>query len=148
MKPENSVSAPGPAGAALRAAANTRGEMALRLSLEAAGLGSTVVLHCEGQVISRVEVRALSSIIADVLPSAGRMVVDLAGVASLDSHALGELVLSHLWADAAGFALTIASPNDSVRGLFESTRLDSIFDVYPSVDEALAAMQRGEVHLA
>ena len=142
------TASPDSAGTHARAARDRRGDKALKLSLEAARLGSTVVLRCAGQVISRSDVKALSSIIAEVLPSSGRMVVDLGGVVSLDSNALGELVLSHLWAGAAGFALTFANPNDSVRGLFESTKLDSIFDVYASVDDALAAMQMEEVHLA
>lgn len=120
----------------------------LKMSLEAARLGSTVVLHCEGRAISRMDVRALSSIIAEVLPSSRQMVIDLEGVLAVDSGALGELVLSHLWAGASGFALTFANPSDSVRGLFESTSLDALFDVYPSIEDAIAAMQPGEVHLA
>jgi anti-sigma B factor antagonist len=149
MKPENSLAAAAPDSAGTHVgAAHMRGAKALKLSLEAARLGSTVVLHCEGQVIARSEAKTLSTLIAEVLPSSGRMVVDLGGVVSIESHALGELVLIHMWADAAGFALTFANPSDSVRGLFESTRLDSIFDVHASVDDALAAMQPEEVHLA
>ena len=136
------------AGTGLRAAGDLRNPKALRISLEAARLGSTVVLHCEGRVISRSDARALSNIIAEVLPSSRRMVIDLAGVLAVDSNALGELVLSHMWAGAAGFALTFANPSASVRGLFESTRLDSVFDLYLSVDDALAAMHQEEMHLA
>jgi anti-anti-sigma factor len=76
------------------------------------------------------------------------MVVDLSGVLSLDSDALGELVLTHMWAEAAGYGLKFSSPSDSVRRLFESTNLISVFDVYASVDAAIAAMQQEEVQSA
>lgn len=150
MKPENSIATASPdsGDTRVRAARNSRHDKVLKLSLEAAHPGSAVVLHCDGRVISRSEAHVLSDIIAEVLPSSRRMVIDLAGVLSVDSNALGELVLSHMWAGAAGFALTFANPSDSVRGLFESTNLDSVFDVYPSIDDAIAAMQSEEVHLA
>lgn len=149
MNSENSTAVlPDSAGTRLRAAGDLRSPKALKISLEAARFGSTVVLHCEGHVISRSDAHALSNIIAEVLPSSRRMVIDLAGVLAVDSNALGELVLSHMWAGAAGFTLTFASARDSVRGLFESTRLDSVFDLYLSVDDALAAMHQEEMHLA
>jgi len=92
------------------------------------------------------EARALSTIVSDVLPSSGRMVVDLAGIDSVDSGGLGELVLTHMWAEAAGYSLKFASPKKSVRRLFEITNLVSVFDVYASVPEAMAAMVQEEVH--
>ncbi|MGH9643305.1 MAG: STAS domain-containing protein [Terriglobales bacterium] len=130
------------------ARANTRPEKILRVSLESASLDSTVVLHCHERYISRSDGRVLSSLIAEVLPSARRMIVDLSAVQSLDSGALGELVMIHMWAEAAGYALPFASPSDSLRGLFESTHLVSVFDVYASVDEAIVAMRQEQVQPA
>ena len=120
----------------------------LTLRLEAARFDSAVVLHCHGQVISGSEARALASLISEVLPSARRMVVNLDGVVALDSDGLGELVLTHMWAEAAGFELKYASLSDSLRRLLESTNLVSVFDVYSSVPEAMAAMHQQEVTVA
>ena len=125
-----------------------RSDKQLKLSLEAGNIGSAVVLHCQGRMIFRSEARALSTLVAEVLPSARRMVVDLAGVDSVDSGGLGELVLTHMWAEAAGFTLKFASPKKSVRHLFEVTNLVSVFDVYGSVPEAMAAMVQEEVRPA
>ncbi|MGA9641463.1 MAG: STAS domain-containing protein [Terriglobales bacterium] len=107
-----------------------------------------MVLHCQNTGIFDPEARALSGFICDVLPTTRRMVVNLEGVQALDTAALGELVLTHMWADAAGYALTFAGPSDSVRGLFESTNLISVLDLYSSVDAALAAMYQQEVRSA
>jgi anti-anti-sigma regulatory factor len=120
----------------------------LKVSLESARFGTAVVLHCHEQAISRGDGRALAGLISEVLPSARRMVIDLAAVNALDSGALGELVMTHMWAEAAGYALTFASPSDSVRGLFESTSLVSVLDVYASVEDAIAAMHQEQVQSA
>jgi anti-sigma B factor antagonist len=116
------------------------------LSLEFEHFGGTMVLHCRGRIVFRSKVHALSTVVAEVLPSARRLVVDLEGIDSIDSGGLGELVLTHLWAEAAGYGLKFAHPRKSVRHLFEITNLDSVFDVYASVPEAMAAMRQEEIH--
>jgi len=125
-----------------------RNDKKLKLTLEAGRSGGAVVLHCQGRIIFHSEARALSTIVAEVLPSARRMVVDLAGIDSLDSCGLGELVLTHMWAEAAGYTLKFASPRKSVRHLFEITNLVAVFDVYASVPEAMAAMVQEEIQPA
>ncbi|HLX84237.1 MAG TPA: STAS domain-containing protein [Terriglobales bacterium] len=146
MKPQNPAATLGASVAP--SMTGLRSDKQLKLSLEAGNIGSAVVLHCQGRMIFRSEARALSTLVAEVLPSAGRMVVDLAGVDSVDSGGLGELVLTHMWAEAAGFILKFASPKKSVRHLFEVTNLVSVFDVYGSVPEAMAAMVQEEVRPA
>jgi len=107
--------------------------------------GGAIVLHAQGRIIFGAEARALTDIVADVLPTARRMVVDLAGVESVDSAGLGELVLLHMWAEAAGYSLKFACPRKPVRELLELTNLVSVFDAYTSVAEAVAAMTHEEV---
>jgi len=116
----------------------------LKLKLEAQA-GGTVLLRCQGRIIFGPEARTLTEIVAEVLPSARRIVIDLADVESVDSAGLGELVLLHMWAEAAGYALKFASPRKSVRQLLELTNLISVFDAYESVAAALAAMYDEEV---
>src|ERR1022692_271544 len=140
MNPQN------PAAATARAFSPT--EKALQMTLEAGYPGSAVVLHCQGRMIFRSEAQALSTIVVDVLPAAHRMVVDLAEVDAIDSGGLGELVLTHMWAEAAGQSLRFACPKKALRQLFESTNLVSVFDVYGSVPEPMAAMVQFEVRPA
>ena len=108
-------------------------------------MGGAVVLHCEGRITFGPEAQALTDIVAEVLPSSRRMVVDLAGVEVVDSAGLGELVLLHMWAEAAGFSLKFASPRNSVRRLLELTNLSAVFDAYGSVNEAMAATYDQEI---
>jgi len=148
MKPENPIVSLSNPLARLGLSTNKRNDKKLQLTLEAGHAGSTVVLRCQGRIVFHNEARALSTLVADVLPSARRMVVDLAGIDSIDSGGLGELVLTHLWAEAAGYALKFACPNVSVQHVFEVTNLVSVFDVYASVPEAMAAMVQEEMHSA
>jgi anti-sigma B factor antagonist len=148
MKKENPIDVP---DAGIRPALSARdgsSDKRLKLSLEAEHCGSAVVLHCQGRLIFRNEACALSQTVAEILPLAGRMVVDLAGVEAVDSAGLGELVLTHMWAEAAGYALKFASPSKPVRHLFELTHLESVLDVYASVAEAVAAMYEEDLRLA
>jgi anti-sigma B factor antagonist len=118
------------------------------LTLEFDQSGGVLVLHCRGRIVFSSEVRALSTLVAEILPSAGRMVVDLAGVDSIDSGGLGELVLTHLWAEAAGYMLKFGGPTKSVRHLFEVTNLASVLDTYDSVRDAVEAMGQDVVLLS
>jgi anti-sigma B factor antagonist len=141
MKTEKSASALHPQAARGKAGTGK----SLTLSLEAQQPGGAIVLHCQGRLMFQNEVRTLSALVAEVLPSARRMIVDLSGVESVDSAGLGELVLTHMWAEAAGFELKFAGPRKSVLELFELTNLVSIFDLYPGVPEAMAAIGRKDV---
>jgi anti-anti-sigma factor len=118
------------------------------LTLEFEGRPGAVILHCKGRIVFRSEFQALSSVIAEVLPSARRLVVDLECVDSIDSGGLGELVLTYMWAEAAGYDLKFASPRKSVRELFETTNLVSVFNVYATVPEAMAATVQVQAHSA
>ena|ERR1700722_17696990 len=118
------------------------------LTLEFEGRARAVILHCKGRIVFRSEFQALSSLIAEVLPSARRLVVDLECVDSIDSGGLGELVLTYMWAEASGYDLKFASPKQSVRELFEITNLVSVFDVYATVPEAMAAAVHVDAHSA
>ena len=140
MKPENPDGVRGSYDTGVAA----KREKGLRLDLQA-HRGGAVIVHCQGRIIFGPEARALTTLVADVLPTAGRMVVDLAGVESVDSAGLGELVLLHMWAEAAGHALKFAGPRRRVRNLLELTNLASVFDTYGSVAEAAAAMCNEEV---
>lgn len=149
MKSQNRIGTPDPEIAHVPSATaqgnDKTNNKKLKLTLETGHPGIAVVLHCQGRIIFRSEASALSTIVTEVLPSAHRMVVDLAGVDSVDSGGLGELVLTHMWAEAAGYTLKFACPKKSVRHLFEVTNLESVFDVYASVPEAMEAMYPEEV---
>jgi len=98
--------------------------------------GVTVV-RVEGQLIvgNRQELKAL---IQEALESGHRrFLIDCAQTAYIDSSGLGALVTISKKIREAGGELRLAGLNDDLRSLFELTKLDSLFQISPSVDEGL-----------
>ena len=65
------------------------------------------------------------------------VVLDLSETESLDSGALGVLIQFHRDLDRSDTPLVLAAPTESVRGLVEIMKLDTIFDIHDSVDDAV-----------
>lgn len=120
-------------------------ESKLKLSLETRNRGDVIIVHCQGRIVYRDEAAVLARVVGEVLQQAKKLVLDLSGVTSIDSAGIGELVLLHTWAQAKNADLKFAGPNSFVRDLLDLTRLDSFFEIHPSLGEALAAFQPREV---
>ncbi len=68
-----------------------------------------------------------------------RIVVDLKEVRFIDSSGLGALVSGFKNASARQASLKLSSLQNQVKSMFELTRLHRVFDIYPTVDEAIDA---------
>lgn len=120
-------------------------EPKLKLSLETRQCGDVLIVYCQGRIVYREEAAALSHLVGEVLQNQGKVLLDLSGVNSIDSAGIGELVLLHTSAQAKNADLKCASPSPLVRELLDLTHLNSFFEVYPNLEEALAAFQPREV---
>ena len=67
-----------------------------------------------------------------------RLVLDLTGVAFLDSTALGVLVGGLRRVREAGGEMPVVLPETTARRIFEITGLDQVLSVFPTRDAALA----------
>jgi len=65
------------------------------------------------------------------------IVLDLAGVAYMDSSGVASLVKLLARVRRDSIALKLCGLQPRVRSVFEITRLDTVFDIYPSAEEAL-----------
>jgi len=120
-------------------------ELKLKLSLETRNRGDVVIVHCEGRIVYRDEAAALSRLVGDVLQHSRKLVLDLSGVSSMDSAGIGELVFLQTWAQRKDANLKCAGANSLVSTLLELTNLDSVLEVHPSLDEALASFREEQV---
>ncbi|HHJ40206.1 MAG: anti-anti-sigma factor [Methylothermaceae bacteria B42] len=66
------------------------------------------------------------------------LIIDLSEVRFIDSSGLGALLSGYKNANLHQGRLVLAGPQPRVRSMFELTRLNQVFDIYASVDEALA----------
>ncbi len=67
-----------------------------------------------------------------------RIVVNLRDVPYMDSSGVASLVKVLSRARRCGVGLALAAMTDRVRSVFEITRLDSVFEIHPTEEEALA----------
>ncbi|HEX3148936.1 MAG TPA: STAS domain-containing protein [Gemmataceae bacterium] len=66
-----------------------------------------------------------------------KLVVDLTGVTFLSSSNLGALILLQRKANDSGVTYRIGCPSKGLRDVFEITKLDQLFPVFDSLDQAL-----------
>ncbi|MFW5488727.1 MAG: STAS domain-containing protein [Desulfovibrio sp.] len=69
------------------------------------------------------------------------LVLDMSNVPFIDSSGLGTLVASFRTVGAKGGVLLIAGLIPEVRALFQLTRLDKVFEIYETVDQAVESLQ-------
>ena len=70
-------------------------ECNLKLDLETRAIDNVTVLYCKGRFTYRDEATAFSQKIAELLPHARQVIVELSGLEAIDSAGLGELVVVH-----------------------------------------------------
>ena len=68
-----------------------------------------------------------------------KVIINLDNVSYIDSSGIGALISSLSNLKKVGGGLKIIKINDTVRKVFELTKLTSFFEIYDSEDEALAA---------
>jgi anti-sigma B factor antagonist len=120
-------------------------ECAVKLDLETRAIDDVTVLYCRGRFTYRDEATAFSEKIGGLLPDVRQVILDLSGLDVIDSAGLGELVVAHMWTRASGCSLKLAGANFRILQLFELTNLMSVFDVYPTLDDALVSFRRQSV---
>jgi anti-anti-sigma factor len=73
-----------------------------------------------------------------VKAGAKKIIIDLAGVAYLDSTGIGELVGAHSAAGAAQARIKLVRLPEKVSNLLRLTRLSTVFQIHEEVDDAIA----------
>ena len=114
----------------------------MAFAIEASPAGRTVVLAVCGDV-DIATASTLRERLADAVASFRGVVVDLEEVPFLDSTGLGVLVAAHNRARSAGSALVIARPQRIVKNALRLVQVDTLIDVYESLDDALTAVREG-----
>ncbi len=96
---------------------------------------SIVRLNGRLDITSAAETKRLfASTVQDGTP---RLVVDLQGIAFIDSSGLSALVSGLRSSRQAGGDLRIAGAGEQPKAVFALTSLDQVFQLYPTVGEAL-----------
>ena len=109
------------------------------LSISSEARGEATVVHVSGEI--DVYTAPVLRERLDEHISAGRnhLIVDLGGVSFMASTGLGVLVGRLKLVRAANGSLRLVCSSDRILSVFSITGLDKVFQIFPSVDDALAA---------
>jgi anti-sigma B factor antagonist len=108
----------------------------LNVAIEQVGSAAVVTLDGEVHLPGADLLKGyLLELVTEKIP---RMVLDLTTVGFLGSAGLGVIVLAHIKARTFRGEFRLVSPRPKVMRALEVTRLTKLFNIYDSVDEALA----------
>jgi anti-sigma B factor antagonist len=97
------------------------------------------VLPLKGEVDLHVSPAVTQSLNAMTEEKPERIVIDLSCATYIDSAGLAALILAMQTVEAYGGRSLLAAVDETMRSIFETSRLDQIFEIFPDVDAALAA---------
>ena len=97
------------------------------------------VLPLEGDIDLHVSPAVTESLNAMIKKKPKRIVVDLSRATYIDSAGIAVLILAMQQVEAYGGKFFLAGLQETLRSIFETSRLERVFQIFPDVDAALAA---------
>lgn len=99
-----------------------------------------VVIGVDGQLIVGNRHELKQKVLDAVAAGDTKVVIDFSDTGYIDSSGLGVLVSLSKKITEAGGALRLAGLNEDLRTLFELTKLDALFTIADSTEQAIASL--------
>src|SRR5215831_15378665 len=96
-------------------------------------------LPLEGDIDLHVSPAVTESLNAMIKEKPEWIVIDLSRATYIDSAGMTALILAMQEVEAYGGQFFLSGLHETMRSIFETSRLDQIFQIFPDVDAALAA---------
>ena len=109
------------------------------LQLETKEHGENVIIALEGSVDASTTQQARDVFTALLNRGKRHFIIDLSGVEFIDSSGLGALVGFFKKVRVGEGDVKLAGPSDSIVKIFQLTRLDKVFAMFPTREAALNA---------
>ncbi len=97
-----------------------------------------LLVNVDGQLVVGNRQAFKQAVLDEVEQGARLVIIDFSRAAYIDSSGLGALVSLGKRLRELGGDVRLAALNDDLRTLFELTRLDALFPLYASRDDAIA----------
>jgi anti-sigma B factor antagonist len=115
----------------------------MNLKIDTRQANGVTVVSCTGRIVFGEEATALRNNLKRVLSSSRQIVLNLSGVAYIDSGGLGTLVGVYSSARSAGADIKLTGLGQRIRDVLQITKLVTVFEAYDNEQQAVAAFQRG-----
>ena len=97
------------------------------------------VLRLEGDIDLHVSPAVTESLNAMIKKKPERIVIDLSRATYIDSAGVAALILAMQEVEGYGGKFFLSGLQETIRSIFEISRLDRTFRIFPNVDAALGA---------
>jgi anti-sigma B factor antagonist len=115
----------------------------MNLKIDKRVVDGIAIMSCHGRVMFGEEATALRDSLKEALQGSSRLVLNLSDVTYIDSGGLGTLVGVYSSARAAGADIKLTGLGQRLRDVLQITKLATVFQVFDTEQEALAALGRG-----
>ena len=97
------------------------------------------VLPLEGDIDLHVSPAVTESLKAMIKKKPERIVIDLSRATYIDSAGMAALILAMQEVEGYGGKFFLSGLQETIRSIFEISRLERVFRIFPDVDAAMAA---------
>jgi len=115
----------------------------MTLKMETRVVDGVTIISCQGRIVFGEEAGALRETLKRMLTTTRQIVLNLTAVNYIDSGGLGTLVGVYSSARAAGADIKLTGLGQRLRDVLQITKLVTVFEVYDTEPEAIAAFRRG-----
>jgi anti-sigma B factor antagonist len=106
-------------------------------------IGSVTILDLTGRITAAGDSSLRDKIHSLVFQEKRHVLLNLAGVPTMDSSALGELVAAHTTVSRAGGQIKLVNLTKRIHDLLTITRLATVFDTFDTEADAIASFHVG-----
>ena len=114
----------------------------MNLKIDSRQTDGVTILSCAGRIVFGDEATLLRDILKRTLTTSRQIVLNLSGVTYIDSGGLGTLVGVYSSARSGGADIKLTGLGQRLRDVLQITKLVTVFEVYDSEQQAIAAFQR------
>jgi anti-sigma B factor antagonist len=115
----------------------------MNLKIDKRVVNGIAIMSCHGRVMFGEEATLLRDSLKEALKNTPRLVLNLSDVTYIDSGGLGTLVGVYSSARAGGGDIKLTGLGQRLRDVLQITKLATVFQVFDTEQEALAALGRG-----
>jgi anti-sigma B factor antagonist len=117
-------------------------EVLMALKTSHSSKDGVIVIRLSGAIYFGEESMSLRVLVKDLLEKSRQIVLDLGDVTHIDSGGLGTLVSVYASAQKIGAEIKLAHISNHTRELLQITRLVTLFEVFDTVEDAIASFER------